>query len=160
VGTVSIRLDSQVGLSADRLYGNELQTLRAMRARLCEFTRLAVDTKAISKVVLAGLFHTAYMFAYEIRGHDYAVIEVNPRHAGFYRRALMFEPCGEERLNPVVNAPAILLRLDFSRVPSQIAKYGGRPELANTTRLMFPYFFNAKDAAGISGRLRNLDVAA
>jgi hypothetical protein len=157
VGTVSIRLDSDLGLSADRLYSSELTRLRASGARLCEFTRLAVDTKAISKVVLAGLFHTAYMFAYEIRGHDHAVIEVNPRHAAFYRRALMFEPYGDERLNPVVNAPAVLLRLAFSRVPNQVERYGGRPDLAATTRVMFPYFFSAKDAQGICQRLRRLD---
>jgi hypothetical protein len=157
VGTVSIRLDSANGLAADRLYGSELEKLRSEGARLCEFTRLALDTQVISKVVLAGLFHTAFMFAFELRGHDQAVIEVNPRHAAFYRRALMFEPIGEERLNPVVNAPAVLLRLAFDRVPPQILKFGGRPDLAGTTRVMFPYFFSPKDALGIRERLRRLD---
>ena len=88
VGTVSVRLDSEKGLSADELYGKELDALRSSGARLCEFTRLAVDKTSASKSVLAGLFHTAYLFASVIRGHTHAVIEVNPRHVAFYGRAL------------------------------------------------------------------------
>jgi hypothetical protein len=157
VGTVGIRLDSAAGLSADELYKDELKELRAAKCRLCEFTRLAVDFETVSKPVLASLFHTAYMFAYEIRGHDHAVIEVNPRHAPFYRRALLFEQIGEERMNMKVYAPAVLLCLPFERVPPQLEKFGGRPELAKTTRVMYPYFFGANEAAGIRNRLRELD---
>jgi hypothetical protein len=157
VGTVGIRLDSDAGLSADDLYGDELRELRASNCRLCEFTRLAVDFQTVSKPVLAGLFHTAYMFAYELRGHDHAVIEVNPRHAPFYRRALLFEQIGEERMNMKVQAPAVLLCLPFERVPPQLEKFGGRPELAKTTRVMYPYFFGVNEAAGIRNRLRKLD---
>jgi len=157
VGTVGIRLDCAKGLSADDLYKDELKELRAAGCRLCEFTRLAVDFQTVSKPVLAGLFHTAYMFAYELRGHDHAVIEVNPRHAPFYRRALLFEQIGEERLNVKVDAPAVLLCLPFERVPLQLEKYGGRPDLAKTTRVMYPYFFGRGEAAGILNRLRELD---
>ena len=160
VGTVGIRLDSNLGLSADALYSDELKELRTAGCRLCEFTRLAVDFQTVSKPVLAGLFHTAYMFAYEIRGHDYAVIEVNPRHAPFYRRALLFEQIGDERLNLKVDAPAVLLCLPFERVPPQLEKFGGRPDLSKTTRVMYPYFFGVGEAAGIRNRLRELDQPA
>lgn len=158
VGTVGIRLDSDVGLSADQLYADELKELRASKCRLCEFTRLAVDFQTVSKPVLAGLFHTAYMFAYELRGHDHAVIEVNPRHAPFYRRALLFEQIGAERMNQKVQAPAVLLCLPFDRVPPQLEKFGGRPDLAKTTRVMYPYFFGASEAAGIRNRMRELEA--
>jgi hypothetical protein len=157
VGTVGIRLDSDQGLSADDLYQDETAALREGGCKICEFTRLAVDYQTVSKLVLAGLFHTAYMFAYEIRGHDYAVIEVNPRHALFYRRALLFEQIGEERLNRRVNAPAVLMCLPFERVPPELERFGGRPELSKTTHLMYPYFFGAEGAAGILHRLRELD---
>ena len=99
VGTVSVRLDSDKGLSADELYRNELDALRSAGCRVCEFTRLAVDKTAASKPVLAGLFHTAYLYASVIRGCTHAVIEVNPRHVVFYGRALRFDPIGEERMN-------------------------------------------------------------
>ena len=159
VGTVGIRLDSEQGLSADTLYKDEIDALRESGCKICEFTRLALDQQAVSKPVLAGLFHTAYMFAYEVRSHAYAVIEVNPRHAPFYRRALLFEQIGDERLNRTVNAPAVLLCLPFERVPPELERFGGRPELSKTTRLMYPYFFGAKGASGILNRLRELDRA-
>jgi hypothetical protein len=157
VGTVGIRLDSGEGLSADMLYRDELAELRKAGCRVCEFTRLAVDFQTVSKPVLAGLFHTAYMFAYEIRGFDHAVIEVNPRHVPFYRRALLFEQIGEERMNLKVEAPAVLLCLPFERVPPQLEKYGGRPDLSKTTRVMYPYFFGSVEATGIRNRMRELD---
>ena len=88
---------------------------------------------------------------------DFAVIEVNPRHAAFYRRALMIEPIGQERFNTRVSAPAVLLCLQNDRFPPEIQKFGGRPELAKTTRLMFPYWFGETQAEGILRRLRELD---
>jgi hypothetical protein len=127
--------------SADQLYKEEVDALRSSGCRLCEYTRLALDHEAISKHVLAGLFHTAWMFTYYLRNCDFAVIEVNPRHAAFYRRALMFEPIGQERFNTRVSAPAVLLCLQNDRFPPEIKKFGGRPELAKTTRLMFPHWF-------------------
>ncbi len=92
VGTVSVRLDSDKGLSADDLYRNEIDALRSAGARICEFTRLAVDKTAASKPVLAGLFHTAYLYASVIRGCTHAVIEVNPRHVAFYGTGAALRP--------------------------------------------------------------------
>ena len=49
--------------------------------------------QAASKPVLAGLFHTAYLYASRLHsGCTHAVIEVNPRHVVFYGRALRFDP--------------------------------------------------------------------
>ena len=156
VGTVSVRLDSDLGLSADALYRKELDELRQAGHRLCEFTRLAVDTQAGSKFVLGGLYHTMWMFAYEVCRRDRGVAEVNPRHVAFYRRYGLFEPIGDERLNTRVSAPAVLIVWRHEQIPPQIEKYAGRPDLANTTRLMFPHWFGAKDAAGILRRLQEL----
>jgi hypothetical protein len=153
VGTVSLRLDSHRGLSADELYKHEIDGLRRPESRLCEFTRLAIDVNAASKTVLASLFHTAYLFAYRVRRYDCAVIEVNPRHVVFYERALGFKIIGPERLSPRVNAPAVLLCVGFDKVADEVVKYAGRPELAKSTRLLFPYGFSAKDEEGILGRL-------
>src|SRR5262247_1008692 len=87
-GTVSLRLDSEDGLAADELFRNEMIILRRQWRSICEFTRLAVDTTRVSYSVLAALFHTVFLFAQKLRGFDYAVIEVNPRHVGYYQRAL------------------------------------------------------------------------
>ena len=77
----------------------------------------------------------------------------------FYKRALGFEVIGPERHNPRVDAPAVLLSLPFDAVPEWLKKYGGRPELANTTRFLYPYFFSARDEEGILGRLRVFSVS-
>lgn len=155
VGTVSLRLDSDAGLSADGLYRQEIDDMRKDGIKLCEFTRLAVDVSAASKPVLAALFHTAYLFAACVRDFDAAVIEVNPRHVVFYLRALAFEVVGPERMNDRVNAPAVLMRVRFSEIADGLKKYAGNPALANQTRTLFPFGFSAKDAEGILGRLLN-----
>lgn len=160
VGTVSLRIDSYAGLAADDLYKTEIDALRSSGGPLCEFTRLAVDMNSGSKHVLAGLFHTAFLFGYRVRSFHSAVIEVNPRHVVFYKKALGFEAHGPERLNARVNAPAVLLSIPFRTIAAGIAEYGGRPELAKSTRLLYPYAFSPKDEEGILGRLQAYNSAA
>ncbi len=123
VGTVSIRIDSPKGLSADELYRTELAELRNDGKRLCEFTRLAVEEEAVHKNVLGGLFHTAYMYAHYVRDCDYGLIEVNPRHAVFYRRTVFFKLIGGERINRRVNAPSVLLCVSFEQIKAELEKY-------------------------------------
>jgi len=156
VGTVSLRFDSKERLAADDLYRPELDSFRQQGIRLCEFTRLAVDVSVGSKRVLAALFHTAYLLAHRIQYCDGAIIEVNPRHVVFYRRALAFEPVGPERMSPRVNAPAVLLYVPFSRIAEGLAKYAGRPDLAGSTHFLFPYGFSSVEEIGILGRLKAL----
>jgi hypothetical protein len=158
-GTVSIRIDSERGLSADDLYKEEIDELRNAGCKICEFTRLAVDVKAVSKPVLAGLFHTAYLFAAKIRGCSFAVIEVNPRHVAFYRHALRFEPIGPERTNRRVNAPAVLLCVAFDTIAKGLEKYAGKPDQASAARSLFLYGFPGAEEAGVLKRLRELDAA-
>lgn len=154
VGTVGVRLDSTRLLSADDLYPAELAALRLRGLGLCEFTRLAVDDTALSKTVLASLFHTAYLYAHRLCGVDAAVIEVNPRHVPFYVRALQFERLGPQRHNRRVGAPAVLLHVTFARIASGIARFAGKPELASGTRTLYPYGFSPAEEAGILNRLR------
>jgi hypothetical protein len=158
VGTVSIRIDSERGLSADELYRDELDVLREGGCKMCEFTRLAVDVTNVSKPVLAGLFHTAYLYAAEVHGCTFVVIEVNPRHVPFYRRALKFEPIGPERTNMRVNAPAVLLCASFDAIAEGLKKYGGQHELSATERSLFPWGFSPKEEAGILDRLKALEA--
>ena len=157
VGTLSVRLDSDKRLSCDNLYREELDALRDRGIRLCEFTRLAVDNAGvISKLVLASLFHAAYLFAVRVRGCDSAVIEVNPRHVIYYKRALEFEAIGPERMNMQVQAPAVLMHVKFSKIAEGLSKFGGKPEFANQTRSLYPYGFSAADAEGIYRRLKEM----
>jgi hypothetical protein len=154
IGTLSVRFDGDDGLAADDLFQVEADALRAEGGQLCEFTKLAVDTHARSREVLASLFHVAYLFAHRLGGYDTLLIEVNPRHVGYYERMLGFRVLGSERLNRRVNAPALLLALDFHHAAAQIARLAGLRGFAAGERSLYPWFFSAAEEKGILGRLR------
>ena len=157
-GTVSLRLDSENGLAADELYGDETRALRAQGRRVCEFTRLAVDTTYLSYPVLAALFHTVFLFARKLRGFDYALIEVNPRHVGYYRRGLGFHVIGGRRHNARVNAPAVLMGVPFADIAAKLESHAGKRKAGPQARNLFEHGFSKAEAEGILGRLRKLDA--
>jgi hypothetical protein len=107
--------------------------------------------------VLAGLFHTAYLFAAALHDYTFAVIEVNPRHVGFYRRALAFEPIGPERMNLRVQAPSVLLCVPFETIAEGLKTYGGKQQKSSTERSLFPYGFSQEEQVGILQRLIALE---
>lgn len=154
IGTMTVGFDSDQGLLVDELFSEEVDGLRERGRRVCEFTKLAIDSSVKSKRVLASLFHTAYIYAHRLHGFQDLLIEVNPRHVRFYERMLGFVARGPQRLNHRVNAPAVMLSLDFAHAHAQIARFGGKPHLAETERSLYPYFFSVGEEAGIVGRLR------
>jgi hypothetical protein len=153
IGTITIGFDSPAGLNADDPFMPETTVMRAEGRNLCEFTKLAIDSLVRSKRVLASLFHVAYIYAYRMMRFDDLLIEVNPRHHRYYERMLGFEVRGLQRINPRVNALAVLLCLKFDHAHAQIALYGGRPELGDATRSLYPYFFSGAEEASIVERL-------
>jgi len=156
VATITVGFDSPVGLLVDELYKQEIDPLRESGRRLCEFTKLAVDSAIRSKRVLASLFHIAYIYGRQIYGYTDLLIEVNPRHVKFYEKMLGFTQAGPERLNPRVNASAILLRLQFDYAQQQISIFGGHANLGKTEKSLYPYFFSPAEEAGITRRLIDL----
>jgi hypothetical protein len=153
MGTITIGFDAGKGLLVDDLFREEVDALRQQDRQVCEFTKLAMDSVVRSKRVLASLFHVAYIYAHRVKRYQDLLIEVNPRHVRFYERMLGFVVKGPERLNRRVNAPAVLLALDFAHAHEQIAKFGGRPHLGDVERSLYPYFFSVAEEAGIVGRL-------
>ncbi len=153
-GTLGIRFDSPAGLNADAFFPAEMAELRASGRLICEFTQLALDHDVSSREVLAALFHTAHLHAHRLRGIELLVIEVNPRHVPYYRRMLGFKVCGAERMNPRVQAPAVLMVLDLNYCQQQIDLYGGRPELGEQVRSLYPYAFSAEEVQRLLSELR------
>ncbi|KAB2970155.1 long-chain N-acyl amino acid synthase [Zoogloea sp.] len=147
-GTATLGLDGPGGLHADQLYSHELTRLRGPGVRLCEITRLAVDTPHNTLEVLGTLFHLAYIHGRLIRGATDLVIEVHPRHVGFYQRMLGFVQLGEEKPCPRVdNAPAVLLHLDLRHVDRQIAQLGGAPSCR--ARSLYTYFLSRDEQENV-----------
>ncbi len=153
IGTLSIASDSGMGLLADQLYHEELNGLRKQGCSLCEFRGLAVDAVIKSKRMLASLFHIGYLYPFSISNHTDGVLEVNPRHAGFYEKRLGFTRIGPERICPRVNAPAVLLRTNFSHMAEQVRKFGGMMDDATDEKSLYPYFFSGAEEAKILSRL-------
>jgi hypothetical protein len=159
VGTLTIGIDSPIGLMADEIFREELDAHRNRGARLCEFTKFAFDPSVRSKNSLANLFHLAVIYARDIHDCTDIMIEVNPRHRRFYERMLGFEQQGEMKINARVNAPAYLLHITLDYVTEQIQKFGGTFDADGMTseRSFYPYFFSPREERGIVNRLLRMD---
>jgi hypothetical protein len=114
------------------------------QARVCEFTKLAVAPDLNAEKVLPPLFHLAYIYAHRVHRATDLFVEVNPRHAIFYRRMLGFSRAGEEKTCPRVNAPAVLLHLSLGFAAEQISIYGGGQKASS--RSLYPDFFSPQEA--------------
>jgi len=157
VGTLTIGIDSPIGLMADQIYRQEMDAHRERGAKLCEFIKFAFDTKAQSKASLANLFHLAVIYARDIHRCTDIVIEVHPRHCRFYERMLGFKREADVRINPRVDAPCNLLRVNLDYVTEQIALHGGTFDSGPTERSFYPYFFSPREEKGIINRLLMVD---
>ena len=153
IGTMTVGLDSDEGLFVGEVFQDHVDRLRAEGRKLCEFTKLAMDPILGSKRVFASLFHVAYLIAHRVRGFDTLVSEVNPRHVAYYRRMLGAVVLEKERINPRVNAPAVLVQVDLYHMREQIALQAGQPDHAGAARSLYPYFFSAREEAGLLMRL-------
>lgn len=153
IGTITVAFDGSSGLASEDSFPDEVESLRQQGLRICEFTKLAIDPTVGTKRVLAALFHVAYIIAHRLRGYDLLLIEVNPRHRRYYERMLGMQLAGSERINRNVNAPAVLLCATFSSIMSQIGQFGGKPELAEVERSLYPFAFSLTEEAGIIERL-------
>jgi hypothetical protein len=156
VGTVTLGIDSPVGLLADEVFKDEIDRFRARGAKVCEITKLAFDPKVRSKAALASLFHVMFIYGRRLHKCTDVFIEVNPRHRRFYETMLGFKRVGELRINPRVDAPGWLLWNSLDYIEDQIERYGGTSDTVENERSLFPYFFSQKEEEGITRRLTSL----
>ena len=154
VGTLSVRFDGLGGLNADLLFGAELDDWRSAGVKLCEFGGLAMDRHSRDpRRALAQLFHLGYLHAHRRAGCDRLVIEVNPRHVPFYRRCLGLVPHTKARHNPRVDAPAVLMSIDFATVREQISLWAGHPDSVASARSFYPLFWDEATEARMLARM-------
>jgi hypothetical protein len=154
-GSMSVRLDSPRGLAADELYRTELDALRGGQQRLVELVQVSVDMNSVPRRVLAGLFHTAYLFAGTVHGADYCLLVAAARHADFFYASLGFDYVGDERLNRRAGLPMALLAAHLPTVLEALARLGGRP-VATGDPTLFANGFSPEEASGVVQRLKSL----
>ena len=153
VGTLTVGLDSEEGLLVDTLYEQEIRAFRSNDRKVSELSKLAINPQYSSKELLASLFNLAYIYARIVHKATYFFIEVNPRHAGYYKRMLGFHQIGEKRVCPRVNAPAVLLHLDLDYVDEQVSFLAGSPEPAKE-RSLYAYFLTKHEEEKVANNLR------
>ena len=160
VGTLTVGFDHpRHGLRSDDTFESEIDRLRAQGRKICEFTKLAMDGGALrakSKQALAAMFHVAYIYAHRLHRFSTLVIEVNPRHVAYYERMLGFQAIGEERLNRRVDAPAVLLKLEFLDLQAAIGAHSGVGNRNSDDKSLFTHAFSVQEEAAIAGRLHGL----
>lgn len=142
-GTITLKIDSNKGLFADELYRKELNNFREKKRKICELSKFAAFPHHSSREIFATLFHLAYIYAHIIHKTDDAFIEINPRHASFYKRMLGFNQIGEKHICKRVNAPAVLLHLDLEYMSKQISSLAGTSK--HSSRSIYPYFLSQYD---------------
>lgn len=154
IGTVTLGPDRGSGLLADGLFQTELDQIRQQPgARLLELTRFAMDRhRGNSKQVVATLINMAYLYTRWL-GCNWMVIEVNPRHIGFYEDCMGFRRMGEEKPCPRVDAPAVLMVLEMAQSDAQIHQLAGRKGRDEAGKSLYRYFLNEQDAAQLAREL-------
>lgn len=157
LGTVTLGIDSPIGLLADEVFQDKLDVFRARGQKVCEITKLAVDSGVQSKAALAALFHTLFIYGRYLHHCDEVFIEVNPRHRRFYESLLGFRRQCEVRQNTRVDAPAYLLSVSLDYVAEQILRFGGNSSNPGNERSLYPYFFSPREEVGIANRLMRID---
>ena len=113
VGTITLGVD---GLLAEQANRAIVDAIKRGGRRVIELRRLAVRDTVDSRAVLAELFRAAYCIGRLVHRATDALIEVNPRHAGFYSRVFGFVRLGDPWICARVNAPAVLMHLDASKL--------------------------------------------
>ena len=153
VGTLTLAIDSEQGLSIDQSFPQYAARARGRPgARICELTRFAFDGSVRSKEVLAGLFHMVFIYGTMISDCSDLFIEVHPRHVGFYEHMLGFQLVGEAGVNVAVGAPSQLMGLGVDAIRRQILELAGTGGTVST-RSLYPYFLPAVQELQIRGAL-------
>ena len=152
-GTLTVNIDSPVGLACEVVYPEIVQSLRDQGRKICEFGKFAVEQSVRSKRLLATLFHLTYIYANKLHGCTDALIEVNPRHVAFYGRYLEFSECGPERWCERVNAPAVLMRMDFDEKRPRMEELAGHWRQLPEEKSFYKYFMSPQEEATVVARL-------
>jgi len=159
VGTITLAVDSEHGLAADRAFEDDINQFRAIPGRrVCELTKFAFGSTIKSKELMAALFHIVFIYGHRTHGSTDLFIEVNPRHVRFYETMLGFERVGPVKTNDSVAAPAQLMWLKVAAIRDFIDECAGSGETAHA-RSLYPFFFSPTEENGIYRRLARAEKA-
>jgi hypothetical protein len=115
---------------------------------------VADEDRRTSRDILVKLFNYVYLISWHIMGATDFVITVNPHHAAYYCKTLLFENWGPERnYEKVGGAPAVLLRLNLE-IPDEAVAEPDAKGLRERTHYRF--FHTNRQEREILPRLRRI----
>jgi hypothetical protein len=136
-GTFTIIPDGRLGLVMESVYDEEIAAFRVPPRYLGEVSGLVVDKSLPTGergTALLYLYQTAYLFS-RVTGITDLLIAVNPHHASFYERSLLFESFADfKTYGSLQKAPAVAKRLHMPTWPQRLHSKYGRPEEERTQR--------------------------
>lgn len=140
IGTISLIVDSPLGLPMEESYSEELNALRAQGRRIAEVSSLAVSKGSRNLGIFVRLCKYMTLFAIHIGVEDLC-IGISPEHAPFFKEVYLFETMGEVRsYSSTKEDPVVALRLDLNIFPALCHEaYNGVDEDANFYNYMFIY---------------------
>ncbi len=113
VATVTLVIDSPLGLPMDEVYKREVDGLRTEERKVAEISALAAQGSFANRSVLVHLLRPVFLLA-RAAGVDDLCIAVHPRYAPFYGARFLFKTLGAPKCYASVrNALAAALRLDL-----------------------------------------------
>lgn len=139
-GTITVGVDTGRGLLADALYRKQIDSARSQGAKVCEFTRFAIDPEHGTPEAMAAIFNLGFLLARFVHRMTDIFIEVHPRHTAYYRRALGYRVAGPHLTCPRVGAPAILMHLPLAHAETQAMRHGGTGHARS--RNLYELFFS------------------
>ena len=140
VGTLSLFLDSALGLPSDRLAPPELEQFRSRRRRVAEAGALAVAPGHRGLGVTYLLGKALYRAALELHRVDDLVIAVHPDAEDYYRAVLCFRRLRPPQRHPDLGrkARAVVMRLDLRAARwTWFQSFGHLPAQASNTYHMY-----------------------
>lgn len=124
ISTATLVRDSkQFGLPMDELYSTELKKLRRENRKIIEVGSLASNRFQFTRRGIQNFTKLLFLYCVFVDADDVCVM-VNPKHVAVYKRLCDLEVFGEEKYYPKVNAPAVALRADVSRVRQKLHSKG------------------------------------
>lgn len=94
VGTVTLVIDSPMGLPMEEFCGAEIAKLRSEGRRMAEVIAFSLNPKYTKYKVFLHMFKFLFQFA-QMKGVTDLCCSVTERHIKFYRKVCLFEPLGE-----------------------------------------------------------------
>jgi len=122
VGTLSLYVDSNLGLPMEDVHPLEVDQMRRRFPRLVEIGSLAIDDKVRSSRLIVVLFNAIYRWCRRC-DYDAAVVCVHPSSNRVYRSLLRFEVLGPLGFHSQFkNAPSLPLGVDFRTAADSFRK--------------------------------------